>query len=181
GVGRKSFVTKLLTSDVTKIINVTPLLNHDAAGVCGNLYSLAFGSVDNTGRFETSPEALATAVPEIYALTNLSDRVVLNITDALLCQYEGSEGALLQYSTALNELRFSRDPVALDVLSLRDLARERKANHAPAHHPALDLYANASLLELGTSDLKKITVRKVEINQPAASTASTGLPDIRQR
>ncbi len=48
--GRKSYVSKLLTGSVTKIINISPLLNHNLAGVCGNLYGLAMGSVDNTLR-----------------------------------------------------------------------------------------------------------------------------------
>jgi hypothetical protein len=163
GVGRKSFVTKLLTHDITKIINVTPLLNHDQAGVCGNLYSLATGSVDNTGRFESDVQGLATAVPEIYALTNLSDHVVLNITDALVCQYEGSERGLLHYSTALNELRFSRDPVALDTISINELEHQRELAHAPTNKPKADLYNNAALLELGTSDLKKIKLQRIEL------------------
>ena len=67
GVGRKSFVSKLLSREITKIINVTPLLNHNQAGVSGNLYSLATGSMDNLIRFESSPDPLATAIPEIYA------------------------------------------------------------------------------------------------------------------
>jgi hypothetical protein len=50
GVGRRSFVSKLLTQDITKLINVTPMLNHNSAGVTGHLYSLAFGSVDNVYR-----------------------------------------------------------------------------------------------------------------------------------
>jgi hypothetical protein len=159
GIGRKSFVSKLLTRGVTKIINVTPLLNHNLASVSGNLYGLALGSVDNVGRFESEPERLATAVPEIYAMTNLSDRVVLNITDALICQYEGGERGLLHYSTTLNQLRFSRDPVALDVLSIDELNRQRKAADAPTIKDNLDLYHNAALLELGVDDLKKIDVQ----------------------
>ena len=42
---------------MTKIINVTPLLNHNLAGVSGILYGLAIGSVDNTLRFELDPSA----------------------------------------------------------------------------------------------------------------------------
>src|SRR6185369_5874128 len=91
GVGRKSFVSKLLVQGMTKIINITPLLNHNSAGVCGNLYSLAAGSVDNVLRFESDSRRLATAVPEIYALPSIGDRVVLNITDALICQYHGEQ------------------------------------------------------------------------------------------
>jgi len=158
GMGRKSFVSKLLTGQLTKIINVTPLMNHNEAGVAGNLYSLAIGSVDNTIRFESDQDRLSTAVPEIYALPPLSDHVVLNITDALICQYEGEERSLLHYSAVLNELRFSRDPVALDVLSLEELDRQRRLANAPPVKPNTDLYANAALLELGVNDLKKIQV-----------------------
>ena len=158
GVGRKSFVSKLISREITKIINVTPLLNHNEAGVSGNLYSLATGSVDNLIRFESSPETLATAIPEIYGLPALSDHVVLNITDALICQYEGGERGLLHYSTTLNELRFSRDPVALDVLSIQELDRQRQLAHAPPEKPNRKLYSIAALLQLGVDDLKKIQV-----------------------
>ena len=161
GVGRKSFVSKLVSRDITKIINITPLLNHNLAGVSGNLYSLASGSVDNIVRFEADADRLATAIPEIYALTNLSDHVALNIVDALICQYEGGERGLLHYSAILNQLRFSRDPVALDVLSVEELERQRGAANAPAVKTNMDLYNNAALLELGTSDLKKIRVENV--------------------
>ena len=158
GVGRKSFVSKLVTREMTKIINITPLLNHNEAGVSGNLYSLATGSVDNLIRFESSPQTLATAIPEIYSLQALSDHVVLNITDALICQYEGGERGLLHYSATLNQLRFSLDPVALDVLSIQELDRQRKAAHAPTVKPNLKLYSIAALLQLGVDDLKRIQV-----------------------
>ena len=161
--GRRSYVFKLLTHDVTKIINVNPLLNHNLAGVCGNLYGLATASVDNVGRFEQDPERLAVAVPEIYNLTNIADRVVFNITDALVCQYEGGERGLLHYSTALNELRFSRDPVALDVLSVAELERQRAEAKAPSVRPNWDLYSNAALLELGTDKSNRIRVKRLEI------------------
>jgi hypothetical protein len=158
GIGRKSFVSKLITRDLTKIINITPLLNHNDAGVSGNLYSLATGSVDNLIRFEASREALATAIPEIYSLEAIGDHVVLNITDALICQYEGGERGLLHYSAILNQLRFSLDPVALDVLSIQELDRQRQLAQAPVIKPNLKLYSFATLLQLGVNDLKRIQV-----------------------
>ena len=163
-VGRKSFVSKLLTANVTKIINVSPLLNHNSIGVCGNLYSLALGSVDNTLRFEGDPARLAQAVPEIYALPALGDRVVLNIVDALICQYEGEHTSRLHDSIALNQLRFSTDPVALDVLSLQEINTQRiRAAQAQASRTnRLDLYRNAALLELGSADPNKIDLREVK-------------------
>ena len=123
GVGRRSFVSKIVSRQITRIISIAPLLNQEDAGVCGHLYSLALGSVDNTLRFESDTERLAVAVPEIYALPVLGDHVALNITDALICQYEGGDRGLLHYSTVLNQLWFSRDPVALDTLAIKELDR----------------------------------------------------------
>jgi len=157
-VGRKSFVSKLVTTQMTKIINITPMMNNYEAGVFGNLFSLATGSMDNMIRFESDRNRLATAIPEIYALPALSDHVVLNITDALICQYLGEERSLLHYSAILNELRFSREPVALDVLSLQELDRQRKLAKVADTKFASDLFTNAALLELGVAEPKNIDV-----------------------
>lgn len=163
GVGRRSFVSKLVSQELTKLINVTPLLNHNSAGVSGNLYSLALGSVDNVLRFEGDPVRLAQAVPEIYALPALGDRVALNVVDALICQYQGEQVGRLHYATALNQVRVSTDPAALDVLSLQELNRQRalKGMAASGATNAMDLYRNASLLEIGVSDLRQIQVDKL--------------------
>ncbi len=163
GVGRKSFVTKIVSRQITKIISIAPLLNEGDIGICGQLYSLALGSVDNTRRFEADPDRLAVAVPEIYALPILGDRVVLNITDALIGQYEGGSRGLLHYSAVPNQLWFSRDPVALDMLAIKELDRERRAANAPPVNPRLEIYANANLLQLGENDLTKIHVEKIKI------------------
>jgi Domain of unknown function (DUF362) len=161
GVGRKSFVTKILSRQATKIISIAPLLNQPFAGVCGHLYSLAFGSVDNTIRFQNDPDRLAVAIPEINALPSVGDRVVLNITDALIGQYEGGASVLLHYSTVLNEIWLSRDPVALDTLGIRELERERQIYDAPSFPPDMEIYTNAALLQLGINDPSQIPVVKV--------------------
>lgn len=162
GIGRKSFVSKLLSQELTKIINITPLLNHNEAGVCGNLYGLALSCTDNTVRFEGDANRLAQAVPEIYALRPVGDRVVLNITDALICQYEGGQRGLLHYSTMLNQLRFSRDPVALDVLSLKELDAQRRKARAVNLRPNVELYRNAALLELGVMEPARLRIETVK-------------------
>lgn len=160
-IGRKSYLTKIVSRQITKIISIAPLLNQEDIGVCGHLYSLALGSVDNTRRFEANPDRLAVAVPEIFALPMLGDRVVLNITDALLGQYEGGGRALLHYSAVPAQLWFSRDPVALDILAINELARERLAANAPTVKPRLELYTNAALLQLGENNLEKIRIEKI--------------------
>lgn len=162
GIGRKSFVSKLVSQQMTKIVNLTPLLNHNLAGVSGNLYGLTIGSVDNSLRFESDPGRLAKAVPEIYALPAVGDKVVLSITDALICQYEGGQRGLLHYSAVLNQLRFSKDPVALDMLSVKELDRQRRSARAPYVKPNFELYVNANLLELGVNDVTRIQVETLK-------------------
>lgn len=158
GIGRKSYVSRLVSQEITKIVSVTPLLNSYQSGVAGNLYSLALGSVDNTLRFEKDWDRLVEAIPEIVALPEVGDRVVLGVVDALICQYEGEQSSLLHYSTRLNQLRFSTDPVALDVLSLQELEVQRPSAVAGPARDYMTLYRNATMLELGVSEARAIRV-----------------------
>jgi hypothetical protein len=164
-IGRRSFVSALVSSNMTKIINVPPLLNHNLAGVVGCLHGLALGSVDNTIRFEADPDRLATAIPEIFVLEPIADRVVLNIVDALISQYQGEERSLLHYSSAMNELWFSRDPVALDILSITELSQQRKAAAAPPLRTNLEIFSNAALLDLGTADRSRFRIERLTRKQ----------------
>jgi len=162
GVGKKSFVSKLVTRRLTKIISVAPLINENSAGICGHFFSLAIGSVDNTRRFEDSGDRLAVALPEIYALPSVGDKVVLNITDALLGQYQGGPANYLQYSTILQQIWFSRDPVALDTLGLKLLAREREAADVLPVPSNFEIYTNAALLQLGLSNPAQFQIEQVQ-------------------
>jgi len=160
--GRNSYVSKLVTSNLTKTISIAPLLNHNMAGVCGHLYSPSMGCVDNTARFEFSPQRLAQAVPEIYALPAVGEHVALNITDALICQYQGEQVSLLQYSTELNQIWISKDPLVLDVLGIQELDRERQARNLESRGDNPELYQNAALLELGVGDPTKVKLDVVK-------------------
>ena len=163
GIGRKSFVSKLVSRQLTRIISVVPLLNENAAGVCGHFFSLTLGSVDNTRRFEGDPDRLAVALPEIYALPSVGDRVVLNVTDALLAQYQGGPASYLQYSTVLNRLWLSRDPVALDTLALKELTHQRRIFNVPPPPVNYQIYTNAVILQLGVNDPAHIQIQKVKV------------------
>ena len=175
GIGRNSYVSKLITRRLTKIINVTPLLNHNQAGVSGALYGLATSSVDNVLRFE-DPERLSVAIPEIYGLPELADKVVLNIVDALICQYRGEERSLLHYSTVLNQLWFSRDPVAVDALAINIL----EANRAEplSRRSALQIYANAELMDLGIADTNRLSIERLKLDKADSSAKPLANPSV---
>lgn len=162
-VGRKSYFSRLVTKEITKHVIVSPLLNHNIAGVSGNLLSLGIGSVDNSIRFENRYGVMAEAVPEIVAQEYLIDRLALVVVDALISQYQGEEGNLLHYAKVMNQLRFSTDPVALDVMSLADLERQRKAAELPVRAVSRTLYENAELLQLGVSNPKRIVIEHRDI------------------
>lgn len=160
-LARISHVSRLLRRDITRIVTVAPVLNHNHAGVNGNLVGLAISSVDNVLRFAGSTPLLAEAAPEICALPDLAPKVLFGVSDALICQYRGEETILLHYANALNELRFSRDLVALDALALSDVERMRRQDAVPGEEPfKTDLYSNAELIDLGVADRSLIDVRK---------------------
>jgi len=81
----------------------------------------------------------------------------------LIGQYEGGSRALLHYSTVLNQLWFSHDPVALDTLAIQELQRERKTRPDLVAPPHTDLYDNAALLQLGVDDPAQITIERVKL------------------
>lgn len=158
--GRKSHLTRVVT-EADKHISVVPLVNHNDAGVAGHLLNLALGSVDNALRFEGRTDRMLSAVPEIYGQPAIADRAVLHITDALLCQYQGEQRSLLHYSVPLGQLWFSTDPVALDVLALAELERQRDIAKMPAAKIPREIYGNAELLELGVANPRRIRVEAV--------------------
>ena len=161
-VSRRSHLTELVTKDFTKVISITPLLNHNEASITGHLTSLGLGSADNILRFEGSGDRLATALPELFGQPQIADKGALYITDALICQYQGEQRSLLHYSVPLNQLWFSRDPVALDSLGVLELERQRDIAKIPQPNLNRELYANAELLELGVSNLKRIVTENAQ-------------------
>jgi hypothetical protein len=160
--GRRSHFSRLLTREIHRHIVIAPLLNHNHAGVSGMLYTMASAVTDNFIRFETHPHLLVKTVPEIFGEPLIADRVALLVVDALVGQYEGRERTFLHYSAALNELRFGTDPVALDVLSFTDLNQIRREAGVKEMTNGLPLFENARLLELGSDDLRRIDVHRVE-------------------
>jgi hypothetical protein len=180
GVGRRSFASRLVLTGFQKIISIAPLLNNNQAAVSGHCWGLALASVDNTLRFENTPGRLAEAVPELLAVEGLDlrDRLVLAITDAMLCQYQGEERQLLHYSTVLDQLWFATDPVALDVLAIDAIEFHRLQRALPGKPPDRTLYENCSLLELGVSSTNRMDVRHLQLapGREAPPPEAVGLP-----
>ena len=119
--GKESYFTKIVTREVTKIINV-PVLKNAGAAVTLCLKNLSYGALSNTGRLH---KLWNNSVAEPCAFPVLRDKVVLNIVDGLQACYEGGPGANPKYIWDANLMFFGTDPVAIDAVAHDLIIKER--------------------------------------------------------
>ena len=93
-------------------------------------------------------------------------KAVIHVTDALLCQYLAGE-VRLQYSSVMNELRFSNDAVALDALSMDDLERLTRGARVRVPPVNRELLQNAAGMGLGVDARERIQVERVKLSAAA--------------
>ena len=84
-----SHFSRILSSEVTKIINVPVMSNSEANGIAGCLYNVTIPNIDNWRRFGEGSRFGATSIADIYADPMIGNKVVLNIMDGLIAQFAG--------------------------------------------------------------------------------------------
>ena len=155
--------TKILTQELTVVINVPVMKHHGIAGVSGCLKNLAFGSVDNTSRFHSNPINCNPAIADIFAHTVLKDKVALNIVDGLLAAFDGGPtydpDGVWQYGGIL----VSQDPVALDQIIYQTIEEKRKELELSTLSRLSKYIRSASRMELGTNDLDEVDYQEVKV------------------
>ena len=155
--------TKLLTEELTVVINVPVMKHHGIAGVSGCLKNLAFGSVDNTSRFHSNPINCNPAIADIFAHTVLKDKVALNIVDGLLAAFDGGPeydpNGVWQYGGIL----ISQDPVALDQIVYQTIEEKRKELELSSLSRLSKYIRSASRMDLGTNDLDEVDYKEVKV------------------
>jgi len=153
--GQYSFYGKLITEELTKIINI-PVFKNTGNGISMATKNLGYGAICNTNRlhkplfFDVCTEVLAHPV--------IRDKLVLNITDGLRAQYNGGPMPAAQFTYLYNNLFFATDPFALDMTCHRILVEKRKEmNITVNEHPRYTEYLRyAQRLGLGVADPDKI-------------------------
>ncbi len=93
---RLSHLSKLLTRDLTCIINLHPLIAHPVTGSRGHLDALGLDSVDNTARFEKSHHHRRLAVPNLYLMAAYSHALPPARVTAALKPNASARALLLQ-------------------------------------------------------------------------------------
>jgi hypothetical protein len=186
----RSNLMRLVSRQLTKIINIPNMKDHGATGVTGCLKNIAYGSFSNVARtHQRGKSHTFSLVGRLAAIEPLRSRTVLQIMDGLRGVWHGGPFArTTRYLFYPRQILFGTDPVAIDRLLLDIIDRERRAHGAisiwdrsPASLKVDDGRARdadpnvniiirepghveyASTLGLGVYDLARIDVRRVAV------------------
>src|SRR4051794_13215408 len=175
---RRSYLSKFISKDVNKLVNLCLLKHHQSAGVTIALKNLSHGLVNNVSRSHSSStlNACGTFIPNVVDHPIIRQKVVLNICDGILAAYHGGPGGKVgKYMWEHNTMYFSTDPVALDKTGLKVIdAKRTQVGMLPIATAKPDkdsTFLNmqvehieiAGALGLGTFDDQKIDVRRFKL------------------
>ncbi len=155
--GERSYFGKLVTTQLTKIINVASFKN-TGNGVSMATKNLGYGAINNTGRLH-SPLFFRVCT-EVCAAPWIRDKLVLNVLDGIRGQYDGGPMMNEQFVYPLRTLYLATDPFALDTVGHRELVDKRKAEGVTVNeHPRFtDYLRQGQELGLGVADPDQIQV-----------------------
>jgi Domain of unknown function (DUF362) len=125
---RRSYVSRIVTKQINKFINLPVLKHHQSAGVTICLKNMSHGMVNNVNRSHTTPtlNACGIFIPSVVSLPVIREKATLHICDAVRASYHGGPGGKAQYIWEHKNLYFATDPVALDKTGLKVIDDKRK-------------------------------------------------------
>jgi uncharacterized protein (DUF362 family) len=174
---RRSYIAKIVTQQVNKIINLPVLKHHQSAGVTITLKNMSHGFSNNVNRSHMTPtlNACGVFIPSVVSLPIIRQKVVLHIVDAVKASYHGGPPGKPRFMWEPKTMFFGTDPVALDKTGLRVIDAKRKevgmASIALSKPDQESHFLNcqvehieiAGMLQLGEFDDNKIKVKKVTL------------------
>jgi hypothetical protein len=160
--GKYSYFGKLLTQTLTKIINV-PVFKNTGNGISMATKNMGYGAVCNTGRLHRP--LFFNVCTEVLAFPAVRDKMVLNVTDGLIGQYDGGPMPVAKFTYNYNRLFFATDPFALDMICHNLMVEKRKEMGVKVNeHPRFTEYLRyAEKLGLGVVDSAKLKHRKITL------------------
>ncbi len=153
--GKYSYFGKLLTQRLTKIINI-PVFKNTGNGISMATKNLGYGAICNTNRLHRP--LFFDVCTEVLAFPVVRDKLMLNITDGIIGQYDGGPGGNANFTWSYNRLFFATDPFALDRVCQDLIIKKRKEMGVRVNeHPRYTEYLRyAERLGLGVGHLEKI-------------------------
>src|SRR6266513_2327449 len=156
-----SHFSKIISTEVTKIINVPVMSISERNGIAGCIYNVTIPNIDNWRRFAQGSRFGAESLAEIYSDALIAKKVVFNLMDGLVAQYAGGPQAQPNYALPHGTLYASKDPVALDAIALRHLEQWRVRARLPAISPMANYIGFASALGLGNAAANRIEIKNI--------------------
>jgi hypothetical protein len=125
----RSNMMRLVSTKLTKIINIPNMKDHGATGVTGCLKNIAYGSFSNVARTHYLGRSHTYSfVGGLAMVEPLRSRTVLQIMDGLRGVWHGGPFARTRrYLFFPKQMMFGTDPVAIDRLLLDIIDEKRKA------------------------------------------------------
>src|SRR6516164_2202136 len=156
-----SHFSKIISSDVDKIINVPVMSVSETNGIAGCMYNMTIPNIDNWRRFAQGSRFGAESLAEVYANPLIAKKVVFSLMDGLVAQYAGGPQPQPNYAVHNATLYASKDPVALDAIALKRLEEWRgRANLRPIG-PIAAYIDFAGQLGLGNSAPSRIELENI--------------------
>src|SRR6266700_2011612 len=156
-----SHFSRIVSTEVTKIINVPVMSSSEMNGIAGCLYNVTIPNIDNWRRFAQGSRFGAESLAEIYSNPLIAKKVVFNLMDGLIAQYAGGPQSQPNYALHHATLYASKDPVALDAIALRNLEQWRARASLPPISSTAAYVEFASQLNLGNSAPNRIEIRNI--------------------
>ncbi len=125
---RRSYVSRIVTQQVTKFINLPVLKHHQSAGVTIALKNMSHGMVNNVNRSHVTAtlNACGVFIPSVVSLPVIREKAALHICDAVKAGYHGGPGTRGPYIWEHKTMYFATDPVALDKTGLKVIDAKRQ-------------------------------------------------------
>ncbi|MBO0694735.1 MAG: DUF362 domain-containing protein, partial [Verrucomicrobia bacterium] len=156
-----SHFSKILSSEVTKVINVPVMSISETNGIAGCIYNMTIPNIDNWRRFAQGSRFGGESLAEIYANPIIAKKVVFNLMDGLIAQYAGGPKPQPNYAIHHATLYASKDPVALDATALKYFEQWRARGSLPAIGPMAAYVSYASQIGLGNSAPNRIEIKNI--------------------
>ncbi len=153
---RKSFLPKVLLTDVDFWINIPMAMDHPAVGVSGAMANASLWNMGNRDRFFASPANAPIAASEVAAIPELASSLALTIMPLERYQFIGGPVFNSLYTRSDDLLWMSVNPVILDALVLGRINENRREEGFRSIGRRLPMLQFAEQLGLGTSNTGRI-------------------------
>ena len=151
--GKQVFFSRILTNEITALINVPVVKDHVIAGMTCAMKN-NFGSIKNPR--DLHPNACDPYLGALNASPPIRDKTRLILVDGLTGLYNGGPRGKPEWRWHLNCIAATRDPVATDAWALRTIEQIRAEKGMSPIGDRAKYVASAAKTGLGIDDLSRV-------------------------